>query len=186
MEIIQNIDWSIMYWVQDFFKCTFMDFIMPFITDLCEDGIFWIICGVVMVFFKKYRRYGIFLLLAMLLGSLIGNEIIKPLVARPRPCWLDTTVPMVIDVPKSFSFPSGHTLTSAVAATVITASNRKLGYIAIPLATLIAFSRIYLFVHFPSDILMGALIGTGVGLFVVFGGNWLFKRFPVLQKIESR
>ena len=186
MGFIENIDFSILYWIQEHIRTTFFDAIFPFITSLCDGGIVWIIAGVVLLFFKKYRKYGVFLLLAMLLGSIIGNEIIKPLVARPRPCHLVSLLPdMLIEVPTSFSFPSGHTVSSVVSATVLTRANKKFGYVAIPLAVLIAFSRMYLFVHFPTDILAGALLGFALGFFTVSLGNKLIEKF-VLQRNNKR
>ena len=178
MNFIENIDFAILYWIQENIRCAFFDVIFPIITSLCDGGIVWIISGVALLFFKKYRKYGIFLLVAMLLGSLIGNELIKPLVARPRPCHLVSLLPdMLIEVPTSFSFPSGHTVSSVVAATVLTRANKKFGYVAIPLAVLIAFSRMYLFVHFPTDILAGTILGFALGFATVSLGNILIEKF---------
>ena len=96
-------------------------------------------------------------------GDLVGNVFLKHLIARPRPCWLDQSVPLLIAVPNDYSFPSGHTLASVIGATILTAADRRFGLIAIPLAILIAFSRLYLYVHFPSDILGAVILGLGIG-----------------------
>ena len=181
MEFIQNIDFSILYWIQDTLRCAFLDVILPFLTTLCNNGEIWIVCGVILLFFKKYRRYGIFVLVAMLLGSLIGNEILKPLIARARPCHIDMAIELLVERPSSFSFPSGHTCSSAVGATVLTLANKKFGYAAIPVAALIAFSRLYVFVHFPTDVLAGAILGIGLGLVVSFFGNKLFDKLSWLM-----
>ena len=110
-------------------------------------------------------------------GALIGNGVLKHLVARPRPCWLDSSVQLLIASPSDYSFPSGHTLASAVGASMLTMTNRKFGWAAIPLAVLIAFSRLYLYVHFPSDILGGAILGVLIGVCTyVWGGKLLEKR----------
>jgi undecaprenyl-diphosphatase len=151
------------------------------LTTLCNNGEIWIVCGVILLFFKKYRRYGIFVLVAMLLGSLIGNEILKPLIARARPCHIDTAIELLVERPTSFSFPSGHTCSSAVAATVLTMANKKFGYAVIPVAALIAFSRLYVFVHFPTDVLAGAILGIGLGLVVSIFGNKLFDKLSWLM-----
>ena len=79
------------------------------------------------------------------------------------PCWLDQSVPLLIAVPNDYSFPSRHTLASVIGATILTAADRRFGIIAIPLAILIAFSRLYLYVHFPSDILGAVILGLGIG-----------------------
>ena len=115
---------------------------------------------------KKYRKYGAFLLAGLAIGVLIGNLTLKPLVARPRPCWLDESVQLLIANPTDYSFPSGHTLSSVIGATVLTKANAKFGLAAIPLAALIAFSRLYLYVHYPTDILGAAVLGVAIGLLV--------------------
>lgn len=98
------------------------------------------------------RCQGVTLLAGLAIGVLAGNVCLKNLIARPRPCWLDDSVFMLISVPTDYSFPSGHTLASTIGATVLTKTNRKFGWAAIPAAIIIAFFRLYLFVHFPSDI----------------------------------
>lgn len=112
---------------------------------------------------KKYRRQGVILLAGLAVGVLVGNVCLKNLIARPRPCWLDDSVMMLISSPTDYSFPSGHTLSSVIGATVLTKTDRRFGWAAIPLAAVIAFSRLYLFVHFPSDILAGAILGVIIG-----------------------
>ena len=94
---------------------------------------------------------------------LVGNVCLKNLIARPRPCWLDSSVQLLISSPTDYSFPSGHTLSSAIGATVLTKANHQFGWAAIPLAAAIAFSRLYLFVHYPSDVLAGAVLGVAIG-----------------------
>lgn len=88
---------------------------------------------------------------------------LKNFVARPRPCWLDSSVRLLIANPTDYSFPSGHTLSSVIGATILTKTDRRFGYAAIPLAALIAFSRLYLYVHFPSDVLAAAVLGVLIG-----------------------
>lgn len=100
------------------------------------------------------------LLAGLAVGVLVGNVCLKNLIARPRPCWLDDSVMMLISSTTDYSFPSGHTLSSVIGATVLTKTDRRFGWAAIPLAAVIAFSRLYLFVHFPSDILAGAILGV--------------------------
>ena len=125
---------------------------------------------------KKYRRQGAVLLLGLLCGLLVGNVCLKHLVARARPCWLDESVHLLIASPTDYSFPSGHTLSSTISATILTKADRRFGYAAIPLAVLLAFSRLYLFVHFPSDVLAGAVLGLVIGEVVSRYGPKLFRR----------
>lgn len=94
---------------------------------------------------------------------LVGNVCLKNLIARPRPCWLDSSVRLLIADPTDYSFPSGHTLSSVIGATILTKTDRRFGYAAIPLVALIAFSRLYLYVHFPSDVLAAAVPGVMIG-----------------------
>ena len=184
MEFIQNIDFSILFWIQEHIRCAFLDVVLPFITRLCNNGEIWILIGVVLLFFKKYRKFGVFVLVGMLLGSLIGNEILKPIIARPRPCHIYEMLPeMLVDIPKSYSFPSGHTTSSVISATVLIMANKKFSFFAVPLAFLIAFSRMYLFVHFPTDILGGIVLGVLIGFFTVFFGNKLWEL--VQRKIKE-
>lgn len=167
-----SIDWHVLNWIQDNLRCGFLDVLMPFISALGNGGAIWLVTAAVLLCFKKYRRHGVLLLIGLAAGVLIGNIGLKNIIARPRPCWLDTTVQLLIQNPGDYSFPSGHTLSSTIAAAILTSANRRFGYIAIPLAALIAFSRLYLFVHFPSDVLGAVCIGLLV-VFVVlrFGGS---------------
>lgn len=145
-------------------RCDFLDTIVPVITSLGNKGYIWIAIGLMMCVSRKYRKYGIILLAVLTAGLLVGNVCLKHLVMRPRPCWINDSIDMLIRIPRDYSFPSGHTLSSAGAATVITGADRRFGWVAIPLAVLIAFTRLYLYVHFPTDILAGALIGFGLGM----------------------
>ncbi len=160
---VQSTDWTILYWIQENIKCGFLDFLVPKLTALGNGGTIWIIIGVLMTISKKYRKNGIAVLIGLALGGIIGNLCIKNLVARARPCWIDTTVSLLIKTPTGYSFPSGHTLSSTIGAFIITATNHKFGWVVIPLAVIIACTRLYLFVHFPSDVLVAALLGLVIG-----------------------
>ena len=164
---IQKIDWSILRFIQSTLRCGFLDFLMTKITYLGSAGAVWIVAAIGLTMSKKYRRYGITLFVALLVGLLVGNVVLKNLIARPRPCWLQS-IDLLIKNPKDYSFPSGHTLSSVIGAVVLTSANRKFVWFSVPLATLIAFSRLYLFVHFPSDVLSGAVLGLIIGTLSVF------------------
>ena len=137
-----------------------LDKIMIAITTLGNAGIMWIGIAVFLLFIKKTRKCGALMLVSMLIGLILGNGILKNLIARERPCWIDSSIPLLIPNPHDFSFPSGHTLASFEAAVMIFLHNKKWGTISFILAILIAFSRMYLFVHFPTDIICGAALGT--------------------------
>ena len=171
LTFIQNTDWAILHAIRDVFSCRVLDFIIPKLTLLGNGGALWIISGVLLLLTKKYRKYGVLLLSSLAVGALIGNLLLKNIVARLRPFQQESAV-LLIGEPTGYSFPSGHTLTSVIGAIVLASADRRFGYVAIPLAVLIAFSRLYLFVHFPSDVLCAALLGLVVG----FGCQFLFKR----------
>lgn len=147
-----------------------LDKIMVFISSLGNSGWFFIALGVVLLCLKKYRRVGICILFALLLCLITGNLILKPLVARPRPCWVNP-VTMLIPIPKDYSFPSGHTYASFAAATVLFLSDKRAGILAYILAVCIAFSRMYLYVHYPTDVLAGLILGVTAGIVSHYLGN---------------
>lgn len=161
----ENIELGILNFIQNVFGCAFLDFLMPIVTVLGNAGIIWIAAGIVLMCIKKYRRGGIFLLVGLLLGLIFGNVILKNVIARPRPCFL-ADVPLLIPMPTDFSFPSGHTLSSFIAAFVLQRINRRLGILALVFATIMAFSRLYLFAHFPTDILGGLVLAYMVYLMI--------------------
>ena len=169
-------DFSILYALNNI-HTDLLDKIMIGLTYLGEKGIFWIIISVILLFNSKTRKCGIFMLVAMTIGLIIGNGLIKNLVARERPCWIDNTINLLIANPKDFSFPSGHTLASFEAAVTIFLFNKKIGIPTIILATLIGFSRLYLFVHFPSDVLGGTILGTVIAVSVYFAGNKIIEKY---------
>ena len=172
-----SIDWSTLEWIRLNMQCRVLDFIVPKITALGNGGIIWIISAIVLICTRRYRKQGVMLAIGLLAGFVIGNIALKNIVARPRPCWLDTSVKLLIDRPSDYSFPSGHTLSSAVSAVILSKTDRRFGYAAAPLALLIACSRLYLYVHFPSDILGGALIGVAIGTVVWSVGNKVQERY---------
>lgn len=152
-------DWSILYFIQDHIRSPFGDWLMPKITHLGDAGLIWIILAIALIITKKYRTHGLVMLIALGIGVLIGNVALKNIVSRPRPSWLDQSIPLLIANPTDYSFPSGHALASVIGATSLIFANRKFAWFAVPLAFLIAFSRLYLFVHFPTDIIASTLLG---------------------------
>ncbi len=154
-----------------------LDSIMIFITYLGEKGIFWMAIAAILLFNSKTRKCGIFMLISMAIGLILGNGIIKNLVERPRPYWIDENIKLLIPGLTDYSFPSGHTLASFEAAIMIFLFNKKLGIIAIIIAILVGISRMYLFVHFPTDVLAGALLGTIISIAVYYIGNKAENKF---------
>lgn len=166
------IDVQILDWIQAHLKNDVFDFIMPIITSLGNAGIFWIILGILCLVFSKSRKMGAQMLLAMAIGYLVGNLGLKVLIARERPFTINPDILLLIKKPTDYSFPSGHTLASFAAAITIFFYDKKIGVAALILASLIAFSRLYLYVHYPSDVLAGfvlAIIVAFVARFIIGG-----------------
>ncbi len=164
IKTITEIELTLLYSIQTLFKCRLLDSLMPFFSFIGDCGMIWLCVAAALAVTKKYRRAGIVLPVGLLVGVLVGNLLMKNLFARPRPCWLDgTAVEMLVSIPRDFSFPSGHTLSSVIAATVLTNAERRFALPAIITAALIAFSRLYLFVHFPSDVAASVILGIAIG-----------------------
>lgn len=137
-----------------------LNYIMIFITSLGNGGLIWIVAALFLIFQNKnmLKREGFTIAVALIIFSVLGLLILKPIIARPRP-FIAQGVDILIKEPMGFSFPSGHTGSSFAAASVIYFYNKKIGLLALILTTLIAFSRMYLFVHYPSDIVGGLILG---------------------------
>ena len=157
-----ELEFSILYFIQGL-HTPFLDRFMTAVTSLGDKGWFFIVLGIILFCFKRTRKMGAAVLLSLAAGGLIGNVVLKNLVMRDRPCWIDESVRLLIQNPKDFSFPSGHTLASFETAVSIFLYNRKWGVPVIVLASVIALSRLYLFVHFPTDVLSGMALGIFIG-----------------------
>ena len=162
-----SFDLPILEWIRAHLQCGFLDKTMPIITLFGDGGIFWIAVAVVLLFFPKYRKVGFSMGAALILGVLVCNVTLKPLVARIRPYDLQETlgnhINLLISAQHDYSFPSGHTIASFEACVVLLIHDKRMGIPATILACLIAFSRLYLYVHWPSDVLGGALLGAFLG-----------------------
>lgn len=165
--MIQHIDFSILNFIQFYLRSDFLDHVMIGISRLGNGGAIWIFIGVLLLFFKKYRRYGIMILTALLIEFLIVDVVLKPMVQRIRPYNINSEIELLVLPPKSYSFPSGHAGSSFAVATVIKFINKKFAAFVIIFSILMAFSRLYLYVHFPSDVIAGILVGISCGLLAI-------------------
>lgn len=189
IEWITNIDLSILEFIQKNIRCDFLDAIVPPITHLAEKGIFWIAVALVLICFKKTRKTGFMVGAALLIGLALGNGVLKNVVGRIRPYDLDGSLLKEADLLVSglsdFSFPSGHTLASFEAATVLLIRDKRMGIPALVLAILIALTRLYLYVHYPTDVIAGVIFGVAFAVLGVFVVNKIYKalsrRFPNIE-----
>ena len=160
LEALQNLDGSILLAVQGA-RVTVLDPVISLYTKLGDVGLVWILLSLAMVCWKPTRRTGTAALTALFLGMLCTNVILKHIFLRPRP-WLNfPIVPLVTELDPN-SFPSGHTC-AAFAAGLVWARGlpwRWARRLAPVLAVCMGLSRLYVGVHYPSDVLVGTVVGT--------------------------
>lgn len=164
-------EFDILYAIQNI-HTPILDKIMVALSTLGNAGIFWIVLSVILLIPKKYRKSGFQMMLSMALCYIVGNLILKNLIARDRPCWIHPSVQLLVKSPWDYSFPSGHSMNGFTASVAMLCNDRKIGIPAVILAAFIAFSRLYNFVHFPTDVIAGIVIGIVMALLV----NYLMKR----------
>ena len=163
-QLAVSFDLPILEWIQAHLQSGFLDFVMPIITLFGEGGIFWIAWAVILLFFPKTRKIGWSMGAALILGVLVCNVTLKPLVGRIRPYDLQeqmgVTINLLVERLHDFSFPSGHTIASFEASVVLLKNSKKMGIPALIIAILVSFSRLYLYVHYPTDVLVSVVLGT--------------------------
>ena len=179
--MIQNFDFAVLQFLQNNFNSQFLDNLFLFITRLGNFSFIWIIIALILISIKKYRVIGITMLLALLFSQLIGNELLKNLIQRPRPYITYSQLETSLQA-GGYSFPSGHTASSFAAVTVLLLRFKKYNIFFIILASLIAFSRLYLFVHYPTDILGGIVLGIICGLLAVVVIDLFIKKITFIYK----
>ena len=179
LDTLNQFEITILDAIQNSLKCDFFDKFFSVITRFADHGIGWIIVALLLLIFKKTRKTGLMVGLALIFGLIIGNATLKPLVARIRPYEINAAMKelLLVEPLADFSCPSGHTLASFEAATVLMLRDKKLGIPALVLAVLIAFSRLYLYVHYPTDVLAGLLLGALFGILGVLIVNKGFELY---------
>lgn len=169
MEGVNPFDGAVMALIQEHCHNPFTDAVFPVITYLGEAGLFWIAVSLVLLFFKRTRRCGIFAICAIALGFLVGEIGLKSIVCRPRPYQMFPNYTVLLTrAPGGYSFPSGHTCSSFAVAAVYFKFSKKWGSLALALAALIGFSRVFLFFHWPTDVLCGGILGIACALFILW------------------
>ena len=147
-------------------RTSILDQIMCFITSLGNGGWIWLVLFLALFIYPKTRKLS-FVLLAALVLDAFSTTVLKHCIQRIRPCDVNTSIQLLISRPHDYSFPSGHTSISFAAVTILYFAHKKnLFKISFVLAILIAFSRLYLYVHYPTDVLAGMVVGFGCGFIV--------------------
>ncbi len=164
--LLWRFDFEILFFIKNHIRNSVLDVIVPFYTNLGDDGIIWIALGLVLLFPKKTRKCGIMVLAALLVMLVVNNIILKNIIARPRPCATYPELVELVKIPTSYSFPSGHTVSAMAVAFTVFSQNKKYGAITIIFALLMGLSRLYVGVHFPTDVFGGILVGAAIAYFV--------------------
>ena len=172
-----DFEFAILDFIRENFSCGFLDYFMKGISYLGNGGIFWIIAAIVLLIIPKTRKIGLAVACALICSLVICNLTIKPIVARIRPYDLREGIELIVSRPTDFSFPSGHSSISFAGAIPMLMYNKKIGIPALILAIIIAFSRLYLYVHFPTDVLCGMIVGSICGVLGYFTSKFIYKRF---------
>lgn len=168
-----ELEMNILNWIQSI-RTPLGDVLMPLITKLGDVGMIWILLAIILVIIPETRKSGAVLAAALCVDLVLCNGILKHLIRRIRPCDINSSVQLLIARPNDFSFPSGHTAAAFAAVTALDAAGeRKLWKPALALAILIAFSRLYLYVHYPTDILGGIIVGVVAGYIGFWTVKWL-------------
>lgn len=172
---MMEIEFAVLDFIQKYLRTPAGDVLMTFITSLGNGGGLWLILGGVLLIQKKHRKTAVLLFLALGIELIICNVWLKNAFAVPRPCDLNPDVQLLIPKPQEYSFPSGHTGASFAAVCALFLGKERRWYLAVIPAVMIAFSRMYLYVHFPSDILGGIIVGVGSG-YLAYGCMCLWDK----------
>ncbi len=172
LQQLMQLDSGFLLWIQEVLRNRVLTAFFIFVTDLGNDGAIWIFASLLLMFSKRFKKVGILSLIALILAAIIDNVILKNLIARVRPYEVVQGLTSLIGTLNDYSFPSGHTGSSFASAMVLFCGlPKKYGVPALLLAALIGFSRLYVGVHYPTDVIGGVLIGSGIAIVVWVLGN---------------
>ena len=185
---ITKVDLIILNFIQENLKCGFLDKFLSIITRIGDHGIIPIAIAVILLIFAKTRKIGLSLGIAFICGGIVGNLFLKNVIARVRPYDL-TGAEILIERLSDYSFPSGHTIImfeTAVVLLMLLEGKYKLFAIgATTIASIVAFSRMYLYVHYPTDVLAGIILGTAFGFVGVKLGSYIVVKLERKNKATN-
>jgi undecaprenyl-diphosphatase len=156
-----------------------LDTFFALFTRIGDHGELWLAIFLVLLMTKKYRKVALFALVALALELLLVEGLIKNIFVRPRPFMVNETIDLLIKTPSGYSFPSGHTASSFAFAAVLFFNKVPYRKTIMALAALMGFSRLYLYVHYPSDVLAGMVLGIFIGWVVVYIQKKYYGDIPV-------
>lgn len=169
METLVRLDGDILLFIQDYIRNPVLDPVMKVITTLGNAGIVWILLTIALLVPEKTRRIGMMSACALVASLLVNNILLKNLVARVRPYYAVEGLTAIVKKPTEFSFPSGHAGSSFASGCVLWRKlPKRQGIWLLLLAIMISLSRLYVGVHYPTDVLAGAITGIGCS----FVGEW--------------
>lgn len=179
IEKLENFEFGMLYFIQENLRSAWLTPVMKFFSLIGDNGLVWIALTVILLIFKRTRHIGIMCGISLALDVLTVNLLLKNLFARVRPYDTFTQLQLLVDIQYDWSFPSGHSAAGfAVCTVLLKTAPKKFAVPSLILAILIAFSRIYVCVHYPTDVVGGVL----VGIFCGFAAVWLYRK---IEKIHS-
>lgn len=185
LKVIYIFDNYILFLIKKYTQNKYLGAAMRVITTAGNLGTIWIIMALLLIINRPYREIGILVLLTLIASTILGEGIIKNIVKRNRPFYRRPNLNLLITKPKSYSFPSGHTLSSFAAAHTLSVYFLQYKFIFIAIALLIALSRVYLYVHYPTDIISGTILGILCSklVLIVFKKEYIADIISICQSI---
>lgn len=183
---INKFDTNVLSLIVNHMQNKYLDIFMPLITGLGNIGVIWIVIAIGLIMDKPYRSIGEVVLITLIISTIIGEGIVKHIVRRARPFSSNSNIALLITKPISYSFPSGHTLSSFAVSGVLSVYFTQYRLIFLSIAFLIALSRLYLYLHYPTDIIAGMVFGLLCSklIFIILEGRYL-QKLVFLYKIWS-